>query len=159
MRGKVEEKRSAISTGDPAKGQEMIRTTIWLPQQMHQRLKQIGGAGGASEEIRKRLEASEKVPADPKTRELLSAISFVADKAGMYFGNWSEDPFAFETLKAAVDLWLTANRPKGEPVMKPNPNREPFDSFFASDTSPENIARLLLANLMWLNREDEGKRR
>jgi hypothetical protein len=137
----------------------MVQTTIWLPQLMHQRLKQISGAGGASEEIRKRLEASEKVPANPKTRELLSAIAFVAEKAERDFGSWSEDRFSFEVLKAALDLWLAANRPKGEPVMEPNPNRDPLDSFFGPPSTPENIARHFLAILAWLNREDEGKRR
>jgi hypothetical protein len=137
----------------------MVQTTIWLPQQMHQRLKDIGGVGGASEEIRRRLEASEKVPADPKTRELIEVITYVAEKAGINFGQWSEDRFSFEVLKAALDLWLAPNRPEGMPVMKPNPNREPFDSFFAADTSPENIARFILANLTWLKRDDEGKRR
>jgi len=139
----------------------MVQTTIWLPQQMHQRLKEIGGAGGASEEIRRRLEASfeaEKAPKNPKNMQLLEAIAFVAEKAEWDFGNWSQDPFAFETLKTALDLWLTTQRPKGDPVMKPNPNREPSVSFFAPGTSAENIARFYLSNLAWVKREEGGKR-
>jgi hypothetical protein len=158
-RKKAEGRRSAISIDDRAKEQEMVRTTIWLPQHVHQRLKEISGSGGVSEEIRRRLEASDKVSRDPKTAELVEAITFVADKLAMHFGNWSKDRFSYEALRAAIDLWLTARCPEGEPIMKPNPNRDPFDSSFGPDTSPENAARFLLAILTWLNREEEGKRR
>jgi hypothetical protein len=159
MRKKAEGKRSETSTGAPAKDQEMVRTTIWLPQQMHQRLKEISGSGGVSEEVRKRLETSERVPDNPKTRKLLSAIAFVAEKAERDFGNWSEDRFSYEVLRAAIDLWLTAHRPEGELAMKLNPSRDPLDPSFGLDTSPESAARFLLAILAWLDREDEGKRR
>ncbi len=140
----------------------MVQTTIWLPQQMHQRLKEIGGAGGESEEIRRRLEASEKVPANPKTRELLSVIAFVAEKAERDLGSWSEDRFSFEVLKAALDLWLMARRPEGEPIAKPSPSGQFFDSSSGHpipENTPENMARFYLAILAWLDREDEGKRR
>jgi hypothetical protein len=132
---------------------------VRLPQKLQERLRRAGGEGGMGEEIRKRLEKSfetEKTPKKPKTRNLLMATGFIAEKAGMYFGDWSEDPFAFEILKAGVNLWLTANRPKGEPVMKPNPNREPFDSFFDPSSTPENIASSILANLTWLREERAG---
>jgi len=153
MRKKVEGKRSATSTGAPAKGQEgMVRTTVWLPQKMHQRLKEIGGTGGASEEIRRRLEIS--LTENPKTRDLIEAISFLDEKVERVFGDWSEDPFAFEVLKASVDVWLMAHRPEGEAVIKPNPNRDPLGSSFGPDSTPENIARFYLAVLAALNREE-----
>jgi hypothetical protein len=129
---------------------------VRLPRELQDRLRRAGGERGIGEEIRRRLEASfevEKAPANPKTRNLLIATGFVAEKAAMYFGDWSEDPFAFEILKAGVNLWLIANQPKGEPIMKPNPNREPFDSFFDPSSTPENIARSILANLTWLREE------
>jgi hypothetical protein len=154
MRKKAEGKRVGTFTGAPAK--DMVRTTIWLPQQMHRRLKEISGSGGVSEEIRKRLEASENVPDDPKTRQLFSAINFVADKAGKDFGNWSEDLFSYEVLRAAIDLWLTAHRPEGELV--PKPSREP-GSYWPPENTPENIARFLLAIVAYWEREDEKKLR
>jgi hypothetical protein len=158
MRKKAEGKVPTSFTGSLEKDLEMIRTTIWIPQQMHQRLKDIGKAG-VSEEVRKRLEASERVPDNPKTRKLLSAITFIAEKAERDFGSWSEDRFSYEVLRAAIDLWLAAHRPEGEPIMRLNPNRDPLDSSFGPDTSPENAARFLLTILTWLDREEEGKRR
>jgi hypothetical protein len=161
MKRKAEGKRSAGSAIDHAKGQEMVRTTIWLPRQMLQRLKQISGSGGVSEEIRRRLEASEKAPANPKTRELLSAIAFVAEKAEKDLGRWSENRSSFDVLKVALDLWLTARRPEGEPVMKPSPSGQYFDSSSGHpilENTPENMARFYLAILDWLDREGDGKR-
>ncbi len=136
-----------------------IQSAVRLPRDLHEHLKQAGGERGLGEEIRKRLEKSfetKKTPEDPNRQKLLLAVGFIATKAGMYFGDWSEDRFSFDVLKAGVDLWLTANQPKGEPVMKPNPNREPFDSFFDPSSTPENIARSILANLTWLREERAG---
>jgi hypothetical protein len=145
------------SAADHAKDQEMLRTTVLLPKSLHQHLKRAGGTGGASEEIRRRLEksvAAEKSPfKNIKTRNLLIALTFVAEKVALHFGDWSEDPFSFAVMKAALNLWLDANRPEGEVVMKPNPNREPFASFFAPGTSHENVARFILTNLTWLQEE------
>src|SRR5258708_28961487 len=133
-----------------------IQSDVRLPRDLHECLKQAGGERGLGEEIRKRLEKSfetKKTPEDPNRQKLLLAVGFIATKAGMYFGDWSEDRFSFDVLKAGVDLWLTANQPKGEPVMKPNPNREPFDSFFDPSSTPENIARAIRANLKRLREE------
>jgi hypothetical protein len=140
----------------------MVRTTIWLPQHIHQRLKEISGSGGVSEEIRRRLETSERVPANPKTRELLSAIAFVAEKVERDLGSWSEDRFSFDVLKVALDLWLMARRPEGEPIAKPSPTGQYFDTSSGHPIPkniPENTARFYLAILDWLDREDEGKHR
>jgi len=147
----------------------MVQSAVWLPRDLHQRLKRAGGEGGMGEEIRARLAASfeaEKPPANPKTRELLDAIAFVADKADLHYGNWSEDAFAFAVLKASVDLLLAANQPKGEAIQKANPNPDPdasgFSNFFFDPSStPENIGRFIIGNWMWATgkRPGEGKPR
>ena len=84
---------------------DMIQSAIRLPRSLHERLKKAGGARGMGEEIRRRLEASfaaeAEVPNDPKTRELLEAISFLARQANNYFGSWFEDAFAFQVLKGS----------------------------------------------------------
>src|SRR5215831_18965519 len=96
----------------------MVQSAVWLSQDLHRRLKQAGGERGMGEQIRQRLEASFASPANPKTRELLNAISLAAEETEGYYGNWAEDAFAFEVLKACVDLLLGERRPKGEAVPK-----------------------------------------
>jgi hypothetical protein len=138
----------------------MRQSALRLPPDLHQRLRRAGGEDGMGAEIRRRLEASfeaERAPKNPKTRELLEAMTFLADKADTHCGNWSEDAFSFEVLKAALQLFLAARRPEGEAVLKPNPNREPFDSFFDPSSTPENIARFILANLAWVKREEKRR--
>jgi hypothetical protein len=147
----------------------MRQSALRLPADLHQRLTRAGGEAGMGAEIRRRLEASfaaEKAPANPKTQELLGAIAFIADKTDFYYENWAEDPFAFEVLRAGIDLLLTASRPKGEAVQKPNPNPDPDASgfthlFFDSASSPKDIARFILGDLMHARskRADEAKRR
>ena len=78
------------------------------------------------EEIRRRLEASfgaeAKTPSDPKTRELLEAISFSAEQTTGFYGSWSKDAFAFQLLKLNVERLLKHYQPKGDPALaKPNP--------------------------------------
>jgi hypothetical protein len=132
----------------------MVQSAVWLPRDLHQRLKRAGGERGMGEEIRRRLEASFAAdPAKPKTNELLASITFAADETNRYYGDWAEDAFAFEVLKACVDLLLAVERPKGEAV--PNPS-DVASLFFADDPSPKDISRIIVADLL---RTREGKRR
>ena len=137
---------------------------VRLPRDLHERLKQAGGERGMGEEIRKRLEKSfeaekaPKSPPDPVLHELLPAIGFVVAKLRTYFGNPWEDRFSFEVLKSALDWLLVANRPEGDPVMKPNPKHESLGALFAPDVSPEIVARAILVNLTWLLDERGGER-
>lgn len=144
-------------------GDDMLQSAIRLPRGLHERLKQAGGERGMGEEIRRRLEASfeaEKVPADPKTRELLDAIAFFDEEMFYDFGSWSEDAFAFELLKACVDKLLTYYRPKGEAKARPATDSRAA-LLYGPDRSPEAISRLLV--LSWIKRRskrvDEEKRR
>jgi hypothetical protein len=104
------------------------------------------------DEIRRRLEASfeaeVKAPSDPKTGELLEAISFCAEQITRDCPNWSEDAFAFEVLKKCVNMLLKHFQPRGEPV----PNLKP-DSFFLIDpafapTQPEELSRIYVRQWM-----------
>ena len=135
----------------------MIQSAVRLPRRLHERLKKVGGEGGMGEEIRHRLERSfdeEDVERrDPKTRELLGAVSFVAGQTTSFFGSWSKDAFAFQVLKATVDLLLKHYQPEGDP--KPNPtglgeiifgkNRE------NENLSPEEVSRTVVS--LWLRSE------
>ena len=107
------------------------------------------------EEIRRRLEASFKAeaeaPSDPKTRELLEAISFFATRGARLYGGWSENLFAYQALKGSVDMLWKYYQPKGDPALaKPNPT-ELGEIIFGKDgesRSPEDISRALLS--LWL---------
>jgi hypothetical protein len=107
-------------------GDDMIQSAVRLPQSLHERLKKAGGERGMGEEIRRRLEASfsaeAEAPSDPKTRELLEAISFVVEQTTRFYGSWSKDAFAFQMLKLSVERLLKHYQPKGDPALaKPNP--------------------------------------
>src|SRR6516165_5339584 len=96
---------------------EMFQSAVRLPKNLHDQLKKAGGERGMGEEIRRRLEASfqaEKAHADPTTRELLEAISRMADDASLFFGHWSEDAFAFEVRKECVKMLWAEYQAKGE---------------------------------------------
>jgi hypothetical protein len=135
---------------------EMTQSAVRLPQSLHERLKKAGGERGMGEEIRRRLEASfdtEKALANPKTRELLDAISFFAEETARDFGNWSEDAFAFEVLKACVNKVLAHYQPKGEPVPNPKPDGL-VGILFEGNPSVEDMSRHLV--FTWLR--DRPKR-
>src|ERR1700692_1140083 len=79
----------------------MIQTALWLPRDMHRRLKDAAPDGRMSEEIRRRLEVSMQEPTDERTDVLLDLIRQVAQNLSADEPLWA-DPFAFEVFKAAV---------------------------------------------------------
>jgi len=136
----------------------MRQSALRLPPDLRQRLKRAGGEGGMGEEIRRRLEASfeaEKAPANAKTRELLEAITFVADKTDFYYGDWSKNASGFDVLNAGLQLFLAARRPEGEAVQKPK--SDVGELFFDPSSTPDNIARFILADLAWVKREEKRR--
>jgi len=133
---------------------EMTHSAVRLPRDLLERLKRAGGERGMGEEIRRRLEASfeaEKTPSNPKTRELLEAISSFAEETNAYYGSWSEDAFAFRVLKACVDMLLTSLEPKGDAVPKPTRLGE---MLFDPDHSVDEISRVFVSG--W--KRDQAKR-
>ena len=145
------------------KDDKMVQTAVRLPQSLRHRLSSAGGEGGLGEEIRRRLEASfdaRSTPVDPKTRELLDAISFFDEEMVHHFGSWSKEPFAFAAMKACIDLLLTYYRPEGEAKAPPATDSKAA-LLYGPDSSPEDIGRLLVRD--WIRRgpkrADEEKRR
>jgi hypothetical protein len=138
------------------KTMEMFQSAVRLPKNLHDQLKKAGGERGMGEEIRRRLEASfqaEKDHADPTTRELLDAISAMAEEIKDYYGPWSEDSFAFEVLKACVNMLWAYYQPKGEPTANPNPDSA-ADLLYGPDHSPKDVSRTIVNG--WIN--DRAKR-
>jgi hypothetical protein len=135
----------------------MSQSAVRLPRSLHERLKKAGGARGMGEEIRRRLEASfeaeGEAPTDPKTRELLEAISFLATRGAIFYGDWSEDAFAFQVLKGSVDMLFKRYQPEGDLVHpKANPT-ELGETIFGKNgenenRSPEDVSQALLR--FWL---------
>ena len=146
------------------KDNEMVQTAVRLPQTLRDRLSKVGGERGLGEEVRARLEASfdaEKAPTDPKTRELLDAISSCAEELADDYGNWAEDPFAFAVLRICVNSTLTHFQPEGEPVPKAKPDGM-HDIIFGRDYSPtpEEASRAYMPRIRsGAQRGDKEKRR
>lgn len=144
---------------------DMVQSAIRLPRSLHQRLKKTGGERGMGEEIRRRLEASfdaEKAPAEAKTRELLDAISYCAERTADDYRSWWGDAFSFEILKECVNMLLMRDQPKGEAVPKPNPAGM-HDIIYGPEylPKPEELSRLYVS--AWIKdrakRADDEKRR
>jgi len=136
--------------------EKMVQSAVRLPQSLHDRLKKAGGERGMGEEIRRRLEASfdaEKVLEDPKTRELINAISFADEELVRDFGSWSKDRFAFEVFRESLNTLLKQYEPKGEPVPVPNPDGL-AEILYAKDPSAEDVSRFLVGS--WIR--DQPKR-
>lgn len=136
--------------------QEMVQTAVRLPQSLRDRLSDAGGERGLGEEIRRRLEASfeaKKAPADPETLDLLDAISAFTEETTEYYGRWSENAFAFEVLKACVNMLWSYYQPKGEPTAHPNPDSA-ADLLYGPDHSPKDISRTIVSG--WIG--DRTKR-
>lgn len=94
----------------------MIQTALWLPRDMHRRLKEAARDGKMSEEIRRRLEVSMREPVDERTDVLVDLIrkvahGLLADEA------WWGDPFAVNAFKAAInELVVGIPRRETEPT-------------------------------------------
>lgn len=108
-----------------ARGDNTAEMKFRLPHELHTRLEEAASknAHSASEEVRRRLEASfEVAPSaiDTKTGDLLEAIRFVAQaisKKSGDLGAWYEDIEVFEVFKAAVSTLFDAFRPVGDPPL------------------------------------------
>lgn len=115
----------------------MIQTALWLPRDLHHKLKEEGGERGLSVEIRRRLEASfEAEPPDQTTDTLLDAINQTAIALDE---PWHTNRFVFDVFKAAINELLSMCRPsnKAEPETIAR-----FQTDFG-DEKPETIGRLL----------------
>lgn len=144
------------------KADEMVQTAVRLPQSLRDRLVKAGGESGMGEEIRRRLEASfdlERVPPNPKTRDLLDALSYFAEETAGDYGDWSADAFAFEVFKACADMLFMHYRPKGDAVANPKSGGM-ADVLFSPDHSLVEISRAYVRS--WISdsaKRDEEKRR
>jgi hypothetical protein len=92
---------------------KMIQTAVWLPRDMHEKLKKEGGKRGLGEEIRRRLKNSlkDEQPRDPETAKLLSAIKHID---GKFDEPWHAHDFDYDVFRAAMSV-LIEHYPWGRP--------------------------------------------
>jgi hypothetical protein len=115
----------------------MVQTALWLPRDVHERLKKTGGERGLGEEIRRRLQTSFKVEAarrDPITRELLDEIQEIAAVLADD-EQWYANRFAFDVFGAAINELLLSYRP--------NSAAPGTMARYRADEKPETIGRIL----------------
>jgi len=93
------------------------QTSVRLPRALYDRLAAEAGDQGIGEEIRRRLDASFAAqPTDPETRQLVEAISAMAQWASISGSlKWHESLWGFEMFRRAIDNLLHALKPEGTP--------------------------------------------
>jgi len=118
-----------------------------LSDPLHDRIEEAAehSGWGASEEIRRRLEASfvqELQADDDETYRLVEAIKTVARNLQQSpFGSWHKNRFAFEVFRDAVNTLVTLSKPPGDPV-RPSDN-EIADLYLGDRGTPEDAGRML----------------
>ncbi len=91
----------------------MIQTALWLPRDMHEKLKNEGGERGLGEEIRRRLEyaaEASETPKDEVTGEVFDQLKDILRD----HPEWHEDRFVYDLVRAAIDVVFASHRPSGE---------------------------------------------
>jgi hypothetical protein len=116
----------------------MIQTALWLPRDLHRRLKDAARDGRMSEEIRHRLEVSLREPMDEHTDVLLDLVRKVAQSLSTD-GRWWADPFAFAVFKTAINE-LLPRIPRADPEPGGVSN---LRTRYGEDATPETIGKAL----------------
>jgi hypothetical protein len=122
--------------------ENMIQTALWLPRDMHERLKKEGGERGLGVEIRRRLQFSfdfEQGP-DEWTVSLVGLIRKIAVKISENGEQWSDSRQVSEIFQAAVNkvlsdlISLLAPRTDARPETIANLQKK-----YGSDANPDSI--------------------
>lgn len=125
----------------------MIQTALWLPRDMHEKLKNEGGAQGFGDEIRRRLRITfddEGPPVDPTTRQLFEEIKWLALNMPPLVGPWYADHEAFEVFKAGINELLSSHQPSSEAqgTVASGPTGR-LQTIYGPDAKPETVGRIL----------------
>ena len=135
----------------------MLQTALWLPRDMHARLKEAGGDRGLGDEIRRRLQASfgvEKRPPDPVTDLLLDLIKRTALNLSLEDAWWA-DRFAFDVFKTAINELLSdLDTIVGSHRRQPGAMSK-LQARYGPDEKPETIGRILARAAFAENAEEQ----
>ena len=124
----------------------MVQTALWLPREMHGKLKEAGGERGLGEEIRRQLQIARdailnaglnaaETASDQITGEVLAEIKDIARDLNA----WHSDAFVFGVFKAAINTLLNSHQPSGDA----NPDTRSGLQTVYGDENPETIGRIM----------------
>jgi hypothetical protein len=119
----------------------MMQTALWLPREMHERLKKAGGRRGMGEEIRRLIESAlegVQTPPDEITGELLEQLSDIARDLSRDKPLWT-DPLTYAAFKRAIDDLVSTHKPTGEASPE---TRAKFQATYG-DEDPERVGRIM----------------
>jgi hypothetical protein len=144
MATKVEPPRLTPRFSQPA-STKTTQIKFRLSESLYQKIQGAGerNGWGASEEIRRRLEDSffeDPLLDDEETSQMLVAIKYATRNARSPFGLWHENRFAFDVVRAAINIILDLFRPPGDPI---RPSNHWADFFLGDDGKPETAGRTL----------------
>ena len=88
----------------------IVQTALWLPRDMHEKLKEAGGERGLGEEIRRRLEAAFDAAATPRmgTVAVRDQIEVISEMFRATAGH--DSIFACDVVRAAIDALLSSHQ-------------------------------------------------
>jgi hypothetical protein len=115
----------------------MRQTAVWLPRDVHDRLKKEGGERGLGDEIRRRLQYALEVaetPVDEITDDVLHQIKDVLRD----HPEWHADHFVYDVVRGAIDVILSMHQKKQE---KPE-TKARLQALYGQDTA-EGIGRII----------------
>ncbi len=121
----------------------MIQTALWLPRDMHEKLKEDGGERGLGDEIRRRLRNSfddEQLLRDPITDELLGAIKQIE---GNFDEPWHSNRFTYEVFEGAINELLVQHRPSREAQLGTESKLQTMYGADGSEVAAQTIGRTL----------------
>lgn len=127
--------------------QSMIQTALWLPRDMHERLKAEGGDRGLGDEIRRRLQLTvdnEGRASDPVTDLLVELIREIASRLDAR-PHWHEDRWASETLAAAAKEIVLSLCPRDRgplPALEPE-RKAALQNKYGPDITPDVVGPML----------------
>ena len=123
----------------------MIQTALWLPRDMHERLKNDGEERGLGDEIRRRLQVSfdvEQQPSDPVTNLLLDLIKRLALNLSRD-EEWWANRFGFDVLKTAINELLSDLASMAGLSEPPPGTMTKLQTRYGQDEKAETIGRIL----------------
>jgi hypothetical protein len=137
----------------------MIQTALWLPRDMHEKLKEAGGERGLGEEIRRRLQVTfnaEQRPSDPVTDLLADLLRRVA--LDLTDGRpWYENRWTCDVIKEALDeLVSSLCLARHQSVGAPEPAiMSKLQAKYGPDVKPETIGPMLARDALVENAKEQ----
>jgi hypothetical protein len=132
----------------------MMQTAVWLPRDVHERLKKSGGDRGMGDEIRRLLQASLEAaePIDAITDQVIDQIKDIARDLSRDKPLWA-DPFTFDVFQAAVNTIISIHEPNR--IVEAKPEMKAHLQATWGDKDPKRIGRIIA---VLANREYARKR-